>query len=105
MNQRTKEARYYSVAGAEEYSAMSSAEGSVQQFSYNATFPLLLNIEGQPTYFMALKDDSRVNPYIIVLGNIIITDCSGSAAFLPENRVPESIVVFTIIIILFNELR
>ncbi len=56
VNQRTKDARYYSCAGAEEYSAMSSAEGAVQQFSYDATFPLLLNISNEPTYFMALKD-------------------------------------------------
>ncbi|MBE6992632.1 MAG: CvpA family protein [Ruminococcaceae bacterium] len=60
VNQRTKEARYYSCAGAEEYSAMYSAMGAVQQYSYNATFPLLLNISGQPTYFMALKDSSSL---------------------------------------------
>lgn len=84
VNQRTKEARYYSVAGAEEYSAMSSAEGSVQQFSYNATFPLLLNIEGQPTYFMALKDDSNlvkmyamvnVQQYQIVSNGASLAEC------------------------------
>ena len=56
VNQRTKEARYYSCAGAEEYSAMDSAEGAVQQYAYQATFPLLLNLGDQPTYFMALKD-------------------------------------------------
>jgi hypothetical protein len=60
VNQRTKEARYYSCAGAEEYSAMSSAQGAVQQYEYSATFPLLLNISGQPTYFIALKDDSQL---------------------------------------------
>lgn len=60
VNQRTKEARYYSCAGAEEYSAMYSAQGAVQQYEYNATFPLLLNISGQPTYFIALKDDSSL---------------------------------------------
>lgn len=60
VNQRTKEARFYSCAGAEEYSAMYSAMGAVQQYSYNATFPLLLNISGQPTYFMALKDSSSL---------------------------------------------
>lgn len=60
VNQRTKEASYYSCAGAEEYSAMSSAEGAVQQYAYNATFPLLMNISGQPTYFMALKDSSSL---------------------------------------------
>ncbi len=55
-NQRTKQTKYYTIAGAEEYSAMASAQGQVQQMSYEATFPLLLNIAGQPTYFMALKD-------------------------------------------------
>ena len=56
MNQRTMEARYYACPGAEEYSAMSSAEGQVQHLGYRATFPLLLNVAGEPTYFMALKD-------------------------------------------------
>ena len=56
MNQRTMETRYYSCAGADEYSAMSSAEGQVQNLGYQATFPLLLNISGEPTYFLALKD-------------------------------------------------
>ena len=55
-NQRTGEATYFSMAGATEQSAMQSAEGQVQNLRYTATFPLLLNIEGQPTYFMALKD-------------------------------------------------
>lgn len=56
MNQRTAETRYYSISGAEEYSAMASAEGKVQNLGYRATFPLLLNIGGEPTYFIALKD-------------------------------------------------
>ena len=58
MNQRTSETRYYSISGAEEYSAMSSAEGQVQNLGYKAAFPLLLNINNEPTYFMALKDDA-----------------------------------------------
>ena len=60
VNQRTKEARYYPCAGAEESSAMDSAMGAVQQYSYQATAPLLLNTGGQPTYFMALKDASQL---------------------------------------------
>ena len=56
MNQRTSETRYYSISGAEEFSAMASAEGQVQHLGYRATFPLLLNIGGEPTYFIALKD-------------------------------------------------
>ena len=58
MNQRTMETRYYVISGAEENSAMSSAEGKVQHLGYKATFPLLINVGGQPTYFMALKDSS-----------------------------------------------
>ena len=60
VNQRTKAAKYYNVTGAEEYSAMSSAQGAVQHLNYAATFPLLLNISDQPTYFMALKDSAEL---------------------------------------------
>ncbi|MBQ6586690.1 MAG: Tat pathway signal sequence [Coriobacteriales bacterium] len=56
VNQRTAESTFYSVAGATEDSAMNSAEGQVQHLNYEATFPLLINIGGNPTYFMALKD-------------------------------------------------
>lgn len=56
VNQRTSEARYYKVAGAEEYSAMKSAEGAVQEKKYEASFPSLINVKGQPTYIMVLKD-------------------------------------------------
>ncbi len=58
VNLRTKETKYYTVPGAEEYSAMSSAEGQEQHLGYTATFPILLNVEGRPTYFMSLKDDA-----------------------------------------------
>ena len=67
VNQRTAESRFFSVAGATEDSAMVSAEGQVQNLRYHATFPLLLNIEGQPTYFMALKDNAGlVKKYAMV---------------------------------------
>ncbi len=56
MNQRTMETKFYEVEGATETSAMSSAEGKVQHLGYVATFPLLLNISDEPTYFIALKD-------------------------------------------------
>lgn len=56
MNQRTMETRYNKVEGATETSAMASAEGQVQNLNYRASFPLLLNISGEPTYFVALKD-------------------------------------------------
>ena len=67
MNQRTMETKFYEVEGATENSAMSSAEGQVQNLHYKATFPLLLNISGEPTYFIALKDDAGlVKKYAMV---------------------------------------
>lgn len=58
MNQRTMETRYYEISGADENSAMSSAEGKVQHLGYEATFPIIINVSDQPTYFMALKDSA-----------------------------------------------
>ena len=86
-NQRTKETRFYSVAGAEEYSAMDSARGQVQQMNYTATFPLLLNIADQPSYFMALKDAAglvkmyamvNVSQYQIVATGASVADCESN---------------------------
>ena len=66
-NQRTKEAKFYSCAGATENSAMASANGELQNLRYEATFPLLLNVGGQPTYFMAMKDAAQlVKKYAMV---------------------------------------
>jgi hypothetical protein len=57
-NLRTKETKYYPLPGAEEYSAMSSAQGQVQHLGYKATFPILLNVADRPSYFMSLKDSA-----------------------------------------------
>ncbi len=67
MNSRTKETKYYQISGAKEVSAMSSAEGQVQHLNYQATFPLLLNIADEPTYFLSLKDNAGlVKKYAMV---------------------------------------
>lgn len=67
MNQRTKQTKYYPISGAKEISAMSSAEGQVQHLGYKATFPLLINVGGEPTYFLALKDGAGlVKKYAMV---------------------------------------
>ncbi len=55
-NARTGEYKFYPVIGAEEHSAMSAAEGEVQEKGYVASFPSLVNIANQPTYIMVLKD-------------------------------------------------
>lgn len=84
MNQRTMETKFYEVEGATEDSAMSSAEGQVQNLKYTATFPLLLNISGEPTYFIALKDDAglvkmyamvNVQKYQIVAVGDTVSEC------------------------------
>lgn len=58
VNLRTKEARQYTMNGAEEYSAMESAEGMIQEKNYSATFPILVNIADTPAYFISLKDNA-----------------------------------------------
>ncbi len=54
----TKESHFYQMSGATEEAAQRSAEGKVQHLGYEATFPIILNVDGQPTYFMTLKDKS-----------------------------------------------
>lgn len=67
MNQRTMETKFYEIEGATERSAEDSAEGQVQNLKYIATFPLLLNINDEPTYFIALKDNAGlVKKYAMV---------------------------------------
>lgn len=58
VNLRTKEATVYPLSAAEEFSAMSSAEGSVQEKGYKATFPMLINLQGRPMYILTLKDSA-----------------------------------------------
>lgn len=100
MNQRTSETRYYSVSGAKEYSAMASAEGKVQNLAYEATFPLLLNISDQPTYFIALKDSAglvkkyamvNIEQYTIVAIGDTITECEKDyVSQLKSNKVTDA---------------
>ena len=84
INLRTKEAKFYNIPGAEEYSAQNSAQGEVQDLGYIATFPILINCGGEPTYFMALKDSSDlVKQYAFVSVqnyNVVATGVSISEA-------------------------
>lgn len=57
-NERTGESHYFNISGADEKSAMAAAEGEVQEKGYQASFPSLINVEGNPTYIMVLKDAS-----------------------------------------------
>ncbi len=99
-NQRTMETKYYKVEGATEAAAMASAEGQVQNLKYQATFPLLLNISGEPTYFIALKDDAglvkkyamvNVQKYQIVAIGDSVSECEESyLSLLLSNGVKEA---------------
>ena len=78
-NQRTKETHFYSIAGATENSARGSAQSKVQQMNYTATFPLLLNIADQPTYFMSLKGaDGLVKMYAMQISIVSPTPSSSA---------------------------
>lgn len=85
INQRTSEARYYRISGAEEYSAMAAAEGEVQEKDYTASFPSLINVEGVPTYIMVLIDNGGlVKMYAMVnveQYNLVVTAESQEEAF------------------------
>lgn len=60
INQRTKEGFFYNTTGATEAAAQQSAQGKVSDKGWKAAFPILLNIDGEATYFMALKDDANI---------------------------------------------
>ncbi len=80
-NLRTKETKYFDCPGAEEYSAMDSAKGQVQQMNYTASFPILINLSGRPTYVISLKDDAElVKMYAFVdvadYQKVVVTDAT-----------------------------
>lgn len=99
MNQRTMETKYYEVEGAIEDSAMSSAEGKVQNLGYVSTFPLLLNINGQPTYFVSLKDASGLvkkyamvnvqNYQIVATGDTVVETEKNYTSLMKTNNITE----------------
>lgn len=66
INQRTKEAVFQRIAGTTENGAQRSAESIVSDKGWTATFPILLNIDGEATYFMALKDNAVVKSFAMV---------------------------------------
>ena len=79
VNMRTAEAKYFEMPSAEEYSAMDSAKGQVQHLGYESTFPILINLNGEATYFLSLKDAAGlVKMYALVsvenIQRLIVTD-------------------------------
>ncbi len=93
-NLRTKKTNYYPVAGAEEYSAMASAKGQVQQMKYSSTFPLLINLNNRPTYLISLKDNAglvKMYAFVDVVDyqKVVVTDSSKGIEKAAENYLNE----------------
>lgn len=78
INQRTKEAMFYTTTGATEAAAQNSAQGALSDKGWIATFPLLINLDGEATYFMSMKDTSNVVKGYAMVNvsnyNIVATD-------------------------------
>ncbi len=96
-NLRTKETKFYNVAGAEEYSAMASSEGQVQQMHYKSTFPLIINLNGKPTYLMSLKDNAGlVKMYSFVdyvdYQKVVVTDSKDGILAAAQNYLGENVI-------------
>ncbi len=119
-NLRTGKTNYYKAPGAEEYSAMSSAEGQVQDMNYSSTFPLLINLRGKPTYLVSLKDKKglvKMYGFIDVADyqKVVVTDSSkgilaAAQNYLDnvkfdiseENIIKESVVIGSINVVVIN---
>lgn len=89
-NMRTGKTTFYTVAGAEEYSAMASAKGQVQQMKYDSTFPLLINLNNKPTYLVSLKDAAglvKMYGFIDVADyqKVVVTDSSKGIEIAAQN--------------------
>jgi len=89
-NMRTGDTTFYEVPGAEEYSAMASAEGQVQQMKYTSTFPLLINLNNKPTYLVSLKDAAglvKMYGFIDVENyqKVVVTDVSKGIEVAAQN--------------------
>ncbi|MCR4955823.1 MAG: hypothetical protein K6A30_03975 [Lachnospiraceae bacterium] len=87
VNERTGEAHYFTIPGADENSAMNAAEGEVQEKAYKASFPSLINVQGNATYIMLLKDANdivkmyamvNVEQYNLVTTGETLTECYDS---------------------------
>ena len=98
VNMRTKETNYYLVPGAEEYSAMASAEGLVQEKDYEASFPLLINLNNSPTYLLSLKDNAGlVKMYAFIdvqdYQKVVVSDASLGIEVAKEKYLEENAII------------
>ncbi len=97
-NERTAETLFITCAGADEFSAMASAEGEVQEKGYQASFPSLILMDDKPTYIMVLKDASglvkmyaavNVEQYNMVATASTQNDCLEKYAALAAGKISQ----------------
>ena len=67
MNLKNGEITLYENNGISENKAMKVAEGKVQEKEYNASYPILVQVAEQPTYFMLMRDkNDNITGYAFV---------------------------------------
>jgi hypothetical protein len=66
-NMRTKETMLFRFPGATEAAAMNKALTLIPQNNISTSFPIPLNVEGTPTYFILIKgEDGRILRYVYI---------------------------------------
>ncbi len=66
-NSKTGEITYYDCAGAEESTAQLQAESLYQNYGYKSSYPLMVSVDGVPTYVISLKDKSKINKAYVMI--------------------------------------
>ena len=67
MNTRTKETKLYKFPGATEQAAMNKVLTLLPQNNISTSFPIPINVNGVPTYFIAIKgEDGRILRYVFM---------------------------------------
>ncbi len=69
-NLRTKETSYYAIPGADETTIMEAANTAVAEYEYKATYPLMLVVEGTPTYIMSMHTGTSNAVSMYAMANV-----------------------------------
>ena len=89
VDMRTKEAQFCRIGGATEYAAAQSAIGKDQEKRYSASDPIMINLDGEPTYFIMLKDDEGLvkrSAYVNVSDYRLVATAETKASALIEYK-------------------
>lgn len=89
VDMRTKEAKFSRIGGATEYAAAQSAIGYEQAMRFTASDPIMINLDGIPTYFMMLKDEEGLvkrYAYVNVASYTIVASAPTRSAALTQYK-------------------